>query len=99
MSGSGDSYNVTLQAVATADLVQKAKLPVWILLSGGTNSKTTELAKMCGVETHGVAIGSYARKIVKQYIEQDDFLENEDTFNKALVIAKELVNKSMSSLN
>ncbi|MEK7224877.1 MAG: 4Fe-4S binding protein, partial [Bacteroidota bacterium] len=39
MSGGSDDYNTTLQAIATADIVQKEKLPVWLLLSGGTNSK------------------------------------------------------------
>ncbi len=99
MSGSVDDYNTTLQAVATADIVQKAKLPVWVLLSGGTNSKTTELAKMCGVDAHCVAIGSYARKIVKQYIEREDFLNNEKIFNQALAIAGELVDKSIRNLH
>ncbi|KKQ40675.1 MAG: hypothetical protein US58_C0014G0037 [Candidatus Magasanikbacteria bacterium GW2011_GWA2_37_8] len=98
MSGSEDDYNTTLQAVATADIVQKAKLPVWILLSGGTNSKTTELAKICGVDAHCVSIGSYARKIVKQYIEREDFLDNEEVFSKALLIAKALVDKSINNL-
>lgn len=98
MSGSVDDYNTTLQAVATADIVEKAKLPVWILLSGGTNSKTTELAKMCGVNTHCVSIGSHARKIVKQYIERDDFLSNQEVFDKALLIARDLVEKSIKNL-
>ena len=99
MSGSTDNYNTTLQAVATADIIVKAKLSVWILLSGGTNSKTTELAKLCGVSTNGVSLGSYARKIVKQYIERDDFLTNEEVFSQALLIAKELVDKSIKYLN
>lgn len=99
MSGSADDYNTTLQAVATADIVQKAKLPVWLLLSGGTNSKTTELARMCGVNAHGVSIGSYARKIVKPYIEREDFLTNQKIFNQALLIAKELVDKSIKKLS
>ena len=98
MSGSNDDMNTTLQTVATADIVQKTKLPVWIILSGGTNSKTTELAKLCGISANGVALGSFARKIVKQYVEREDFLENEEVFNQALIIAKELVNKSLMHL-
>ncbi len=98
MSGSNDSMNTTLQTIATADIVQKAKLPVWIILSGGTNSKTTELAKLCEVSANGVALGSFARKIVKQYIEREDFLENKKVFNQALLIAKELVDKSLKYL-
>lgn len=98
MSGSKDDFNTTLEAVATADIVQKAKLPVWLLLSGGTNSKTAELAKLCGVDADGVSIGSFARKIVKPYIERGDFLENEEIFDKAYLIANELVDKALRGL-
>jgi hypothetical protein len=62
MSGGADDYKSTLQAVATAQIVQNANLPVYLLLSGGTNSKTAELARLCGVTPHGIAVGSYARK-------------------------------------
>ena len=65
MSGGIDDYNSTLQAVAAADLVKKSDIPVYVLISGGTNSKSKELANLCGVDINGVAIGSYARKIVK----------------------------------
>lgn len=65
MSGGEDDYKTTLQAVATAEIVQNAGLPVYLLLSGGTNSKTAELARSCGINYHGIAIGSFARKIVK----------------------------------
>lgn len=44
MSGGADDYKTTLQAVAMAEIFQNADLPVYILLSGGTNSKTSELA-------------------------------------------------------
>jgi ferredoxin len=91
MSGGKDDYKTTLQAVATAEIVQNAKLPVYIMLSGGTNSKTAELAKMCGIDYNGIAIGTFARKIVSKYIERDDFLRNEYVFNEALKIAKALV--------
>ena len=63
MSGGDDNYKTTLQAVATAEIVQNANLPVYLMLSGGTNTKTTELAKMCDIKYSGVAVGSYARKI------------------------------------
>lgn len=95
MSGDADDYKTTLQAVATAEIVQNENLPVYIMLSGGTNSKTTELAKMCGINFHGIAIGTYARKIVKKYISREDFLTNPAVFNDALEIAKNLITKSM----
>lgn len=91
MSGGRDDYKTTLQAVATAEIVQNAKLPVHIMLSGGTNSKTAELAQMCGINYSGIAIGTFARKIVSKYIEREDFLQNERVFNEALKIAKALV--------
>lgn len=92
MSGGKDDYKTTLQAVAAGEIVQKEKFQTYLMLSGGTNSKTAELAKMCGINYNGIAIGTYARKIVRQYIERDDFLTNEYAFNSALEIAKQLVN-------
>ncbi len=91
MSGSDDTYKTTLQAVAMAEIIQDAKLPVFVLLSGGTNSKSAELANMCGIEYCGVAVGSYARKIVKPYISRDDFFNNPKVFETALKLAKRLV--------
>lgn len=85
MSGGVDDYKTTLQAVATAELIQKYNLPAYIILSGGTNSKTKELARICDVNINGVAIGSYARKIVK------DYLCDKMSFEDALNIAANLV--------
>lgn len=91
MSGGDDNYKSTLQAVATAEIVQNAKLPVYLILSGGTNAKTSELAKMCEISYHGVAIGSYARKIVRRYIERPDFWKNPNVLNSAVSVVKPLV--------
>ncbi len=91
MSGRKDDYKTTLQAVATAEIVQNAKMPVYIMLSGGTNSKTAELAKLCDINYNGIAIGTFARKIVSRYIEREDFLKNDYIFNEALNIARSLV--------
>jgi len=92
MTGGCDDYRSTLQAVAAADIIDKAKFNIPLIMSGGTNSKTYELAKLCEIDVSGVAIGSYARKIVKDYIERKDFLSNEAVFNEALEIAKKLIN-------
>lgn len=85
MSGGVDDYNSTLQAVAAADIINKSKIPAYIIVSGGTNSKSKELARLCGVDINGVAIGSYARKIVK------DYLCDKMSFDEALEIASKLV--------
>lgn len=91
MSGGDDNYKSTLQAVATAEIVQNANLPVYLILSGGTNCKTTELARMCEINYHGVAIGSYARKIVKNFVQRKDFWTNPEVLKGALDVAKPLV--------
>lgn len=92
MSGGKDDFKTTLQAVATAEIIQNAKLPVYTMLSGGTNSKTAELAKMCSIDYNGIAIGTFARKIVSRYIEREDFLRNEYVFNEALKLVRPLIN-------
>ena len=61
------------------------------MLSGGTNGKTTELAKMCEISYCGVAVGSYARKIVKRYVDRNDFWTNPRVVENALSLAKPLV--------
>lgn len=91
MSGGIDNYNSTLQAVACADIINKAKIPAYIIISGGTNSKSKELANLCDVDVNGVAIGSYARKIVK------DFLCDKMGFDEALKIASELVKSCLKN--
>ena len=98
MSGGCDDYKTTLQAIATAEIIQNQNIKAFLLLSGGTNSKTPKLAKLCGINYNGVSIGSYARKIVKEYTERDDFLENKIIFNKALAIAKNLVDVCITNV-
>lgn len=95
MSGSDDTYKTTLQTVAFAEIIQNSKLPVFIMLSGGTNSKTSELAHLCGVNADAVAMGSYARKIVRPYLDMPDLLENKQSFEEAVNLAKNLI-KSVS---
>ncbi len=84
MSGGDDTYESTLQAVAMAHLVQD--FGGYILISGGTNSKTAELAKMCGVKFHGISVGSYAREIVKDWV-----MEKKKPFEIAVQKAEALV--------
>ena len=98
MSGNDDEYGTTLQAIATAQLFQNSNLPVYIMMSGGTNTKSTELAKLCGVHPHCIAIGSFARKIVKDYLKQKNILENKEELNKAVDIAKSLIDKSLRNM-
>ena len=86
MSGGEDDYNTTLQAVATADVINKAfnmelsrrkkkivykkNREVTITTSGGTNSLTLDLAKQSGVNIQGVCIGTFARNIIYKNIKE-----------------------------
>lgn len=90
MSGGKDDYNTTLQAIACADIVAKTQLPVYILLSGGTNSKTMELSKMCGVPCAGASLGTFARHKIYSFINDPQFPEA-TILKKAVTVAKELV--------
>lgn len=98
MSGNNDELGTTLQAVATAQLFQNSKLPVYIMMSGGTNTKSTELAKYCGVSPHCIAIGSYARKIVQDYLKIENLLEDFTSMSEAVKVAKHLVSTSLENM-
>jgi Fe-S-cluster-containing hydrogenase component 2 len=97
ISGGIDSFNSTLQAVAIGDIINKTlKIKPMILLSGGTNSKTGELARLCNVEFNGVSIGSFARKLIKNGLNK---FENEEIRKHAINKAKELIHKNLGDLN
>ena len=99
MSGGSDDYNTTLQAVAISDMVVKSGLPVMILVSGGTNCKTGKLLKFCGVKDHGVSIGTFARKLVGQYINQPGFEHDLSLIMQAVDVAEKLVKQNLECLN
>ena len=103
MSGGIDNFNTTLQAIAIADVINKnlmekerkfLQLP--ILLSGGTNGQTANLAKMCNVKYSGVSIGTHARKIVQQNVDSENFYSDKDQLLTAVTIAKNLVIRSLN---
>lgn len=98
MSGNNDEYSTTLQSVSTAQLFQNSQIPAYIMMSGGTNTKSTELAKLCGVKPHCLAVGSYARKIVKDYLQMENLLENEEALSEAVKIAKNLIDISLENM-
>jgi NAD-dependent dihydropyrimidine dehydrogenase PreA subunit len=66
-----------------------------IILSGGTNEFSKELSDMVGVRINGVAIGTYARDIVEEHIQVENFYENKKVIREAYLIAKNLVTKNI----
>ncbi len=115
MSGGEDDYNTTLQAIATADVLNKkfnmtidkknkvlkykSKNEVNQLLSGGTNSLTAVLADQCGVRFQGASLGTLARKLVKDVINHDSFYENHELIKQGYLIAKKLVVENIGEVN
>ena len=115
MSGGEDNYNTTLQAVSTADilnkkfnmilrkrnntLIYKKSNEVNQLISGGTNSLTAKLAKQSGVRFQGASLGTYARQIVKEVVEDRDFYNNKELIKKGYLIAKDLVIANVGEIN
>jgi hypothetical protein len=69
-----------------------------LLASGGTNSKTGELANMCGVGINGVSLGTYARKLVHPLISQEGFESDEETIRKAVEIARDLIDVNIKCM-
>lgn len=98
MSGGEDDFKTTLPAVKTAELIQTMHLPLYLTLSGGTNSKTAQVAKIHDVDLNGISAGSYARKIVKEYISREDFYENQSVFDAALCIAENLIISTLPNI-
>ncbi len=99
MSGVSDDFNTTLQAVAIADIIRKSKIPVMILLSGGTNSQTGKLAAMCNVSVNGVSIGTFARKSVHHLINRKDFETNLSVIKNAVNIAEKLIQDNLKEIH
>lgn len=93
MTGGINDYKSNIQTVSFAELIQSAGINAILILSGGTNSKTAEFAKLCGIKINGVAIGSFARKLVNEYITNENFWNDIDIQKKAILKAKQLFNQ------
>ena len=98
MSGGIDDYRTTLQAVACADIVDKFSLPIYILLSGGTNSQSIKLSQACSVPYAGVSIGTFARHLVYEFINDPEFSDI-SILELAVKKAKTLVDTCFATSN
>lgn len=98
MSGGAGGYNTTLQAVDCANVVSKSGVDARILLSGGTNGKTGELAALCGLAAHGVSIGTYARNLIRGDIVAPGFEDNAAAVASAVSKARWLVDVNLEPL-
>ena len=60
--------------------------------------RSTKLANQAGVRFQGSSIGTFARQIVKDIIDSDDFY-NTKIIKKGYLIAKDLVFTSVGEIN
>ena len=100
-------FNMKLNKKREKDLLGKEKISakkiyksikdpsvIPILISGGTNSHSKELANLSGVRINGVSIGTYARDLIETFIIENDFYENDELIFGAYQAANSLVFKS-----
>ena len=83
--GGNNSDNKSLHV---AKIIQEEKLPVYLQISGGTNQYSYAKAVESGINVNGVAVGSYARKLLMPYLVN---LDDERNLHKAVQLAKSLV--------
>jgi hypothetical protein len=68
-----------------------------IVLSGGTNSQSRELAEAAWVRCNGIAIGTYARDIIENFVKDENFYDDINLIKSAYKIAKSLVVKNQQT--
>ena len=67
-----------------------------MLISGGTNSFTGELARNCGVPFNGITIGTHARKVIKEFESKPNQMNNEE-LRMAISNANKLIIRNLKS--
>lgn len=80
--------NMDNPSLQVAKIIEEEKLPVYLQMSGGTNESSYAMANKAGINIHGVAIGSYARKLLMPHLNN---LEDKETLHNAVNIARSLV--------
>jgi ferredoxin len=99
----GSGWRATLQAVAMADVIErelKARDPRFrhlpVVLSGGTNRGTGALAARCGVPFAGIAMGSQARGLVQQGLQEVQVGRVNTTLKALVAEANDLIETTLA---
>ena len=66
-----------------------------IVLSGGTNALSKELANQVGVRCNGIAIGTYARDIIEDLVSNDNFYTDINIIKEAYQVSNQLINSNI----
>ncbi|MEW5820824.1 MAG: LdpA C-terminal domain-containing domain [Cyanobacteriota bacterium] len=89
MSGSNLAAS-SLQSMASGQVLERNNVEAYIVLAGGINHLTAKYLKMFELDCHGIAMGTYARKLVWPYLR---ILDNKSNFEKAIRITTNLVQR------
>jgi hypothetical protein len=86
---SGDiGPGTTWATIRLAQKILEQGPPGFVQLAGGTNQATWPLIQRCRLPVHGVAYGSYARKLLQPYLHQ---LDDKDVLATAVQTARALI--------
>ena len=66
-----------------------------IVLSGGTNALSKELANQVGVRCNGIAIGTYARDIIEDLVSNDNFYTDINIIKEAYQVSNQLIKNNI----
>lgn len=77
----------SLQSLAAAQVLINSNVDAYIILAGGINHLTKTYSKLFNIDCNGIAMGTYARKLLWPYL---DLLDKETVFNKSISIATHL---------
>lgn len=77
--------------VSSKRIYRPISVSIPIILSGGTNALSKELSNQMEVRCNGVAIGTYARDIINDFVSQENFYTDINIIKKAYQIANKLV--------
>jgi len=77
--------------VSSKRIYRPISVSIPIILSGGTNLLSKKLSNQMEVRCNGIAIGTYARDIIDDFVSQKDFYTDMNIIKKAYQIANKLV--------
>ena len=91
-----NGHNNDELSLHVAKLIEEEKLPVFLQIAGGTTEFSFDNVKNSGLPVNGIAVGSYARKLLIPYLND---IYSDQNFSSAFRIARSLVQSSAVSGN
>lgn len=87
----GTGKTSTLNTLASASTLIDAGVKAYIQLSGGTNHLTQEIVNLTDLKIAGIGYGTFAKKIILNYIENNEDHIFETNLTKIVQVAENLI--------